>query len=69
MVTGDGSRVPAVLLANKSDLEEESTVTDAQIEAFATEHGFAAWYRVSAKEGTQVRRKKSPSVWKKLKWP
>ena len=53
-MTGDGSRVPAVLLANKSDLEEESTVTDAQIEAFATEHGFAAWYRVSAKEGTQV---------------
>ena len=26
VVTGDGSRVPAVLLANKSDLEEESTV-------------------------------------------
>ena len=26
MVTGDGSRVPAILLANKSDLREESTV-------------------------------------------
>ena len=26
MVTGDGSRVPAILLANKCDLREESTV-------------------------------------------
>ena len=26
VVTGDGSRVPAILLANKSDLREESTV-------------------------------------------
>ena len=29
-------------------------VSDAEIEQFAKEHGFAAWYRVSAKEGTQV---------------
>ena len=111
VVTGDGSRVPAILLANKCDLREESTemsmilmmslstmpmfmntylitklikiktmilidppqiiiinpdqnysiedfniaqVSDAEIEQFAKEHGFAAWYRVSAKEGTQV---------------
>ena len=26
VVTGDGSRVPAILLANKCDLREESTV-------------------------------------------
>ena len=29
-------------------------VSDAEIEQFSKEHGFAAWYRVSAKEGTQV---------------
>ena len=29
-------------------------VSDAEIDQFAKEHGFAAWYRVSAKEGTQV---------------
>ena len=28
VVTGDGSRVPAILLANKCDLREESTVID-----------------------------------------
>merc|ERR1712062_517069 len=54
VVTGDGSRVPAILLANKCDLRDESTVNDAEIEQFSKEHGFAAWYRVSAKEGTQV---------------
>ena len=30
-------------------------VNDAEIEQFSKEHGFAAWYRVSAKEGTQVK--------------
>ena len=30
-------------------------MNDAEIEQFSKEHGFAAWYRVSAKEGTQVR--------------
>ena len=30
-------------------------VSDAEIDQFAKEHGFAAWYRVSAKEGTQVK--------------
>ena len=29
-------------------------MNDAEIDQFAKEHGFAAWYRVSAKEGTQV---------------
>ena len=28
-------------------------MNDAEIEQFSKEHGFAAWYRVSAKEGTQ----------------
>ena len=30
-------------------------MNDAEIEQFSREHGFAAWYRVSAKEGTQVK--------------
>ena len=30
-------------------------MNDAEIEQFSKEHGFAAWYRVSAKEGTRVR--------------
>ena len=29
-------------------------MTDQQIEQFATSHGFSAWFRVSAKEGSRV---------------
>lgn len=29
-------------------------MTDQQIEQFAMSHGFSAWFRVSAKEGSQV---------------
>ena len=36
VVTGDGSRVPAILLANKCDLREESTVIISTITMMST---------------------------------
>ena len=55
VITGDGSKVPAILLANKCDIpDDQCTVSDEDIENFAATHGFTAWYKVSAKEGTNV---------------
>ena len=55
VITGEGSKVPAILLANKCDIsEDQCTVSDEDIENFAATHGFTAWYKVSAKEGTNV---------------
>merc|ERR1719397_1915459 len=49
VVTVDGSKVPAVLLANKSDLTDQRVVTDHEIEQMVKEAGFAGWHAVSAK--------------------
>ena len=34
--------------------DDQCTVSDEDIEKFAADHGFTAWYKVSAKEGTNV---------------
>ena len=55
VITGDGSKVPAILLANKCDMPaDQITVSDEDIAKFAAAHGFTAWYKVSAKEGINV---------------
>ena len=62
VITGDGSKVPAILLANKCDMpDDQCTVSDEDIEKFAADHGFTAWYKVSAKEGTNVENPEPPS--------
>ena len=42
-------QVPAVLLANKSDLTDQRVVTDQEVEQLVKEAGFAGWHAVSAK--------------------
>ena len=42
-------QVPAVLLANKSDLTDQRVVTEQEIEQMVKEAGFAGWHAVSAK--------------------
>ena len=55
VMSGDDSKVPAILLANKCDMpSDQCTVSDETINNFATQNGFTAWYKVSAKEGTNV---------------
>ena len=34
--------------------DDQCTVSEEDIENFAASHGFTAWYKVSAKEGTNV---------------
>jgi small GTP-binding protein len=52
-LAGTAQAIPAVLLLNKCDLGNEF-MADAEVDAFAKQHGFAGWMRVSAKEGTNV---------------
>ena len=55
VITGDGSKVPAILLANKCDMpKDQCTVADAEIAKFSRENGFTAWFKVSAKDGTNI---------------
>jgi len=48
----DGSPLPVLLLANKSDLAPD--VADEELRAYTAEHGFLDWLRVSAKEDKNV---------------
>ncbi|XP_065883653.1 ras-related protein Rab-32B-like isoform X2 [Dysidea avara] len=45
--------VPVILLANKSDLESVQ-ITDDEVSKFCTDHKFAAWFKTSAKDGTNI---------------
>ncbi|PAA73631.1 hypothetical protein BOX15_Mlig028188g2, partial [Macrostomum lignano] len=49
----DGSPVPAILLANKCDLQRRE-VDQAEVEGFCREHEFIGWTETSAKEGVMV---------------
>lgn len=51
----DGSPVPVVLLANKSDGKKEGTAANAKaLDNFCAECGFSGWYYTSAKENQNV---------------
>uniref|UniRef100_A0A7S1QCP4 Ras-related protein Rab n=1 Tax=Neobodo designis TaxID=312471 RepID=A0A7S1QCP4_NEODS len=45
--------IPCVLLLNKCDLDD-SHMSDEQLDEFCKQHGFVAWYKVSAKNGDNV---------------
>merc|ERR1712012_891895 len=54
VVTSDGAKIPTILLANKSDLSTERSVTDDEVYKLSQELGFTSWYSVSAREGDNV---------------
>ena len=43
-----------MLLANKSDLSNERSVTDEEVYKLSQELGFTSWYSVSARDGDNV---------------
>ena len=49
-----GHPIPMILLANKCDIEDEIDVSDADIDKFAREQGFVAWFKTSAKENINI---------------
>lgn len=51
----DGSPVPAILLANKSDMKKEGTAANPKmLDNFCAEIGFSGWYYTSAKDNLNV---------------
>ena len=50
---GSTDPIPCVLLLNKCDLGKSEWKKD-QLDAFCKENGFATWFTVSAKEGTNI---------------
>lgn len=51
----DGSPVPVVLLANKSDQKKEGAAANPKLlDNFCAEAGFSGWYYTSAKENLNV---------------
>eukprot|EP00002_Diphylleia_rotans_P014730 TRINITY_DN2866_c0_g1_i1.p1 TRINITY_DN2866_c0_g1~~TRINITY_DN2866_c0_g1_i1.p1 ORF type:complete len:134 (-),score=26.27 TRINITY_DN2866_c0_g1_i1:242-643(-) len=51
--TGDHP-IPAILLANKSDIGGSRTITEEEIDQVSKEHGFLAWFETSAKENSNI---------------
>ncbi|XP_017769811.1 PREDICTED: ras-related protein Rab-38 isoform X2 [Nicrophorus vespilloides] len=51
----DGSPVPCILLGNKCDQQREGIVNNpAKMDEYCKEHGFTAWYEISAKENINI---------------
>jgi small GTP-binding protein len=50
----DGSPIPCILLANKSDLKHQRAVTKSEIEELCKECNFLSWHETSAKENTGI---------------
>ena len=48
------SKIPTILLANKSDLGDQRSVTDDEVYKLSQELGFTSWYSVSARDGDNV---------------
>uniref|UniRef100_A0A7S3GMR1 Ras-related protein Rab n=1 Tax=Palpitomonas bilix TaxID=652834 RepID=A0A7S3GMR1_9EUKA len=53
---GDGTtKIPVVLLANKSDLQRDASLkTNDEIGTFASQHGFIDWFETSAKDNRNI---------------
>ncbi|EKX36796.1 hypothetical protein GUITHDRAFT_175417 [Guillardia theta CCMP2712] len=50
----DGRRIPAVLLANKCDLDADPAVTEQVLQDLVTEDQFIGWFLTSAKDDKNV---------------
>ncbi|XP_059167196.1 ras-related protein Rab-7L1-like [Physella acuta] len=50
----DGSPVPCLLLANKSDISDHREVTQDEIEELCREHDFIGWSETSVKDGSMI---------------
>ncbi|KAH9631566.1 hypothetical protein HF086_004727, partial [Spodoptera exigua] len=51
----DGSPIPCILLANKCDQQKEGIVnSQAKMEEYCREKGFAGWFETSAKENINI---------------
>lgn len=51
----DGSPIPCILLANKCDQQKEGIVnSQAKMEEYCRERGFAGWFETSAKENINI---------------
>ena len=48
------TKIPTILLANKSDLTDQRSVTDDEVYKLSRELGFTSWYSVSARDGDNV---------------
>ncbi|KAG0358306.1 rab32, member RAS oncoprotein [Podila minutissima] len=51
-----GGPIPVVLLANKTDLQDEASTSldPAEMEKFCEEHGFLKWFATSAKDNNNI---------------
>merc|ERR1711936_1074893 len=54
VITSDGEKIPTILLANKTDLGDQRSVTDDEVYKLSQELEFTSWYSVSAKQGDNV---------------
>jgi len=50
----DGRHIPAVLLANKSDLEADPAITEHVLNELVASERFIAWFLTSAKDDTNI---------------
>ncbi len=53
LIKGAKSKIPAIIIANKADMEEDVKITDAEIESLAKEMG-VKWFKTSAKTGENI---------------
>ncbi|NHI91117.1 MAG: GTP-binding protein [Candidatus Lokiarchaeota archaeon] len=53
LIKGANAKIPAIIIANKADLQSEAKVTDEEINNLSKEMGLP-WYKTSAKTGKNV---------------
>lgn len=53
-IMADGSQIPCLLIANKSDIENLRQVSNEEIERLCQEFNFSAWVEVSVKDNNMV---------------
>ena len=55
VVLDNGSSIPCILLANKSDQQKEGLVnSQIKMDEYCKEKGFVGWFETSAKENTNI---------------
>jgi Ras-related protein Rab-32 len=54
IMLADGSKIPAVLLANKVDLGKSTFVGNSEMEDFCHKKNFIGWFETSAKDNTNI---------------